>query len=115
MKRILLMALTGAFISGTALAQSPKFVLSGDVSKLKEPIDWVYLIYNAGTQRISDSVQVVGGKYSFSGNVPEPTQAALRARYKQVPGSTSPGVFNRKRDYAMLFIQPGTIGVASAD
>ncbi len=75
----------GAFTA--AGAQSPgasaKFVLNGDVAKIKEPIEWVYLYYNVGTQRISDSVLVKGGKYSFTGNVPEPTQAGLRVKYQQ--------------------------------
>ncbi len=115
MKRILLLLVAGAFIAGGAYAQSPKFVLNGDVAKIKEPIEWVYLIYRIGSQNITDSSRVVDGKYSFSGNALEPLQAGLRAKYKQAPGSTAPGIFNRKRDYAILFLQPGTIGVASAD
>ncbi|HEY4148089.1 MAG TPA: TlpA disulfide reductase family protein [Chitinophagaceae bacterium] len=119
MKRILLLLSAGAFTAAGAFAQSPapsaKFVLNGDVAKIKEPIEWVYLYYNVGTQRITDSVLVKGGKYSFSGNAPEPIQASLRVKYHQAAGSATPGIFNRKRDVAMLFLQPGAIAVASAD
>jgi len=116
MKRIFLAGLAGVFTAAGAFAQTAaqpaKFVLNGDVSKLEPPLEWVFLNYVANGQRIYDSVKVIAGKYSFTGNISEPVQAGLNAKYRQFPGT---GVFNRKRDYATFFLQPGTISVASAD
>ncbi|MBS1567137.1 MAG: DUF4369 domain-containing protein, partial [Bacteroidetes bacterium] len=96
-----------------ASAQTTGFTLNGDVSKLSQPIEWIYLGYMSNGQRINDSVKVVQGKYSFTGNLSEPLQAGLRVKYHEAPGTQ--GMFNRKRDYALLFLQPGTIGVISTD
>ena len=116
MKKIILTGLAGVFAATGAFAQPTiqpaKFVLNGDVSKLEPPLEWVFINYTANGQRIYDSAKVVAGKYSFTGNVAEPVQAGLNAKYHQFPGT---GVFNRKRDFAILFLQPGTISVSSAD
>jgi peroxiredoxin len=77
-------------------------------------VEWVYLSYVANNQRITDSAKVVQGKYSITGNIEEPVQAALRAKYKQASAGGMMMV-NRKRDITMFFLQTGTVGVASAD
>ncbi|HSC37177.1 MAG TPA: TlpA disulfide reductase family protein, partial [Chitinophagaceae bacterium] len=113
MKRMLLLAAAGAMTAAGAMAQTTQFTLNGDVSKLGLPVEWVYLNYAANGQRITDSSKVVQGKYSFTGNVPEPLQAGLRAKYHQEPGTV--GMMNRKRDYTTFFLQAGTITVVSLD
>src|ERR1700733_11095387 len=84
-----------------AFGQNSKFTLKGDITKVKAPVEWVYLSYVVNDQRITDSVKVKDGTYVFSGNTAEPLQAALRVKYREQPNSTEgKSVFNSKRDYA---------------
>jgi len=109
MKRILFFA---GFVMAVvaASAQRPAaFELKGDVTKVKEAVDWIYLSYEVNGQVITDSSRVTRGEYSFSGNLAEPTQARLRAKYRV------PMIFSRKRDGVILFIQPGKMGATSVD
>jgi peroxiredoxin len=101
--------------STMVFAQSSKFVIKGDVTNVKEPIEWAYLTYNIYGQRITDSVQMKENKYSFSGSITEATQAGLRIKYNEHaehPGNTP---FNSKRDFAIIFLQPGIMTVSSND
>jgi len=101
-------------VSSMVIAQPSKFVLKGEVAKIKAPIEWVYLSYTVNGQRINDSVLLKENNYFFSGNIVEPTQAGLRVKYKEAD-SRGKTLFNSKRDYAIIFIQPGNITVSSAD
>jgi len=113
MKRIFLPVAAVVLTATGAFAQATPFTLNGDVTKVGAPVEWVFLTYVANGQRINDSAKVAQGKYSFTGNIPEPMQASIRARYKEAPGTR--GMINRKRDVAMLFLEPGTIAIASVD
>jgi peroxiredoxin len=114
MKHIVILLFCSVLISRVS-AQSSKFVLTGDVAKIQEPITWVYLAYNVNGQRINDSLPVKQGTYSFSGNIAEATQAQLHVKYKEDPNGTVKKPVNYKRDYAIVFLQPGAISVSSAD
>ncbi|MBC7904012.1 MAG: AhpC/TSA family protein [Gemmatimonadaceae bacterium] len=104
---ILLIAASPAF------SQTGKFELKGDLSKIPDAADWVYLSYSADGTRVTDSVQAKNGLYAFSGKLSEPAMASLRVKYKPVNGTTK--TFSQKRDYAPVFLQPGIISVTSAD
>lgn len=91
------------------------FTLTGDLSNLKAPIEWVYLSYTINNQQITDSVYVRQNSYQFKGNLAEAIQAGLRIKYRQNRVSNTPVPFNSKRDYAIVFLEPGNITVASLD
>jgi peroxiredoxin len=98
-------------IVSVSVAQPSGFVLKGDISKVtSDPIEWVYIMYAVNGQYLTDSVRAKEGAYRFSGNITEATQARLRVKYK-----TLVQVFNRKRDAAIVFLQPGNITVTSVD
>ena len=97
------------------LGQSTKFILKGDITNIKAPVEWVYLNYSVNGQRINDSAQLKENKYIFSGNIVEATQAGLRIKYKERVDIKEKLPFNSKRDYAIIFLQPGSITASSLD
>ena len=97
------------------LGQSTKFILKGDLINVKAPVEWVYLNYSVNGQRINDSAQLKDNKYTFSGNIVEATQAGLRIKYKERTDTKEKLPFNSKRDYAIIFLQPGSITASSLD
>ncbi len=115
MKRIFFLLMTlGCAVA--AIAQQPlPFTLTGDLSSLKAPVEWVFLSYTVNNQQITDSVLVRQDSYLFKGNIGEAVQAALRIKYKQNRVNNTPIPFNSKRDYAIVFLEPGAITVASLD
>jgi peroxiredoxin len=113
--KILYLALLAMCSVTLATAQSNAFTVTGDLSNLKAPVEWVYLVYTVNDQRITDSVLVKQDSYQFKGNITEPTQVGLRIRYKQNRASNSPIPYNSKRDYTIVFLEPGNITVASLD
>jgi len=114
MKRIIFLIFTLPAVH-LIFAQSSAFTLTGDISSLKAPVEWVFLNYSVHNQHITDSVQVKQDSYSFKGNIDEAVQAELRIRYKAGRVNTTKIPFNFKRDYAIVFLQPGNITVASID
>ncbi len=100
----------------TAIAAQPsRFILKGELDKINAPIEWVYINYNVNGQAINDSVKLVDNKYIFSGNIPAVTQASLRIKYKEYGGGNGVSAFNSRRDFAILFLQPGIIAASSVD
>jgi peroxiredoxin len=110
MKHILFSAWLVSMVSIAAAQKPAPFELKGDVSRVKDALDWVYLTYEANGQYITDSTRVSQGEYSFSGNLAEATQGRLRVRYK-----TPPLAYSRKKDAAVVFLQPGKIAAKSVD
>ena len=91
-----------------------KFTINGEINNIKDPISKVFLYYRDGGESITDSVEVKGGKYSFTRTIQEPVLARLRAVYPDsANGKKRPTVF--KRDYAAVFIEPSIIGVSNTD
>ncbi|MBX2922455.1 MAG: AhpC/TSA family protein [Chitinophagaceae bacterium] len=96
-----------------SLAQTGKptaFTITGSFKQMKDTVEWVYLYYIANNNRITDSTKVVKGKYTFKGEINEPTVSRLRAKYK---GTMAPGVV--PRDFATLFLQPAGISITNID
>jgi len=96
-------------------SQSSKFTITGDLTGLKAPADWVYLSYYLADQHITDSSPVRQNNYHFSGNITEPVLARLRVKYKMTGENQLSLPANNRRDYASVFLQPGTIKVVSID
>jgi peroxiredoxin len=98
-----------------AMAQSGPFTITGDISSLKAPVEWVYLSYYVNDQQIKDSVQVKQDSYQFKGNLSEAVRAGLQIKYRQSRTAGTPVPFNSRRDYATVFIEPGNMTIASLD
>lgn len=118
--QIFYMKQTGLFLfvlilQTTGWGQQTRFVLRGDLTGINMPIEKVYLNYLVNDQRITDSVLVKQGVFGFSGNLTGPLQAGLRVKYKSDPASKTTLPFNSKRDYVLLFLEPGIISVKSLD
>ena len=114
MKKILF--LIGIAASTVAVhGQSSKFTLSGDLTGIQSPAEWVYLSYYTGDKQIIDSSYVRQGKYNFAGNLPEPVLTKLSIKHKTNGDTRNTLPANSKRDYASVFLQPGTIKVVSVD
>ena len=114
MKKTVLILL--AVLSVPALfAQSTKFTLSGDISSIKAPAEWIVLSYYVNDQHVTDSAPVRSNGYSFAGHISEPVLARLSVKYKAAgeAGHTLPA--NSRRDYASVFLQPGSIKITSID
>ncbi|MCC6289579.1 MAG: AhpC/TSA family protein [Chitinophagaceae bacterium] len=97
---VILLALSPLFL----IAQTP-FTISGSLNKIKDTINVVYIDYITGNARVSDSSKVINGKYSFRGNLDEPTLARITA-----------GLSNKNSNEeaaTSIYIQPGDISVAS--
>jgi peroxiredoxin len=112
MKKILFALL--AIVSINAAAQK-KFTITGDVSKIKEPIVQVFLSYTSNGVSTEDSVEVKNGKYAFKGTVVDPVMAYLRAEYKTDTSTTSVRGFSFERDMTTVFIENSAISVANVD
>jgi peroxiredoxin len=105
-----------AILSVPALfAQSSKFTLSGDISSLKAPAEWIILSYYVNDQHVTDSAPVRSNGYSFAGHISEPVLARLSVKYKSNGEASHTMPANSRRDYASVFLQPGTIKIVSLD
>jgi len=114
MSKLVLMLFV-SFSFASAFGQSSKFTVTGDVAALKAPADWVYISYYINDRHITDSAPVRQNNYYFSGNLAEPVLARLRVKYKAIAANQATLPANNLRDYASVFLQPGTIKVVSVD
>ncbi|HTL08811.1 MAG TPA: TlpA disulfide reductase family protein [Chitinophagaceae bacterium] len=114
MKRIVLVGFVSFLVLATK-AQSARFIITGDLSAVKAPADWVYLSYYLADRQVKDSSPVRGNKYVFEGKISEPVLARLSVKYKAGNMGTAPVPVNSKRDYASVFLQPSIIKVVSVD
>src|SRR5690348_15097864 len=85
---------------------SNSLVLKGDVSKVKEPIEQVMLLYD----HKADSALVVDGKYDFKIEIKGPLQGLLRFRKKK--GVTPEMTIMDNYQYR-LYLEPGLMTVTS--
>ena len=116
MKSIFLAGSLFLFLFG-AYAQTgtdKPFTLTGNISKVPETIQQVYLMYAMNGERVLDSVLVKNGKYEFSGKLAEPIIARVRAGYPADANGKKPAV-NAKKDLAVVFLQPGKISINHTD
>jgi len=91
------------------------FTISGDVSKVKDPIAKVYLNYYADGKSTMDSAEVIDGKYSFTGTLTDPVMGSLRAKYQEVPGAKTIKAISYNRDIKQVFLENSKIKVSSVD
>jgi peroxiredoxin len=91
------------------------FTISGDVSKVKDPIAKVYLNYYADGKSTMDSAEVKDGKFSFTGTLADPVMGSLRAKYQEVPGAKSMKAISYNRDIKQVFLENSKIKIASVD
>lgn len=107
------LVLLSILFSGSLLAQN-KFSIKGELSKVSEPIQKVYLYYRAGEESKTDSFIVKDGKYEFAGTIDEPVMARLRAVYPESADGKKRAI-SFKKDYAVVFLEPSIIKVSSID
>jgi peroxiredoxin len=92
-----------------ALAQPSKdFTLKGTL-KLSQPADWVYLRYVSNDAQVYDSIQPRQGAFEFSGQLDEPTVAALIVKFAPQGGAKA------KREAVQLFLEPADMVFAAHD
>ena len=107
MKKLLFLLVVCSFCISAVNAQN--FNLKGRLD-FAEPIDKVYLSYRNGDDRISDSAVLKNGKFAFSGNLIEPSQASLRLRLKPKEGKKG-----SRMDGMQIFLEPGNIQIKAKD
>ncbi|MBV9988763.1 MAG: AhpC/TSA family protein [Chitinophagaceae bacterium] len=100
-------------ISAAGMGQK-SFTVKGSVSNMSKPVTKVLIYYRADSKNISDSVEPVNGAYTFTGKIDEPTQATLLAKYA-MPADGKPVRPVSGRDFATVFLEPGTIQISSVD
>jgi peroxiredoxin len=101
-------------VSANSFAQKG-FTISGDVSKVKDPVAKVYLNYYADGKSTMDSAEVKDGKFSFTGTLADPVMGSLRAKYQEVPGAKSMKAISYNRDIKQVFLENSKIKMASVD
>jgi peroxiredoxin len=109
MNKIFLAAIV---LISTQLSAQQKFTLEGNTSKLKkDTLNKVFINYRAGGEWKNDSVVVTGNKYTFSGQIEEPSLAYLRVTYKRAV----PQKINQKRDVVTVYLMPSKVVVNHVD
>ena len=101
-------------LSSTLQAQKT-FTITGDVSKVKEPVTKVYLSYYFNGNSTEDSANVINGKYELKGKLVEPVLARLRAVYKVDSSLKVKRAISYKKDMASVFIENAAITSTSVD
>ena len=91
------------------------FTITGDVSKVKEPVTKVYLSYYFNGNSTEDSANVINGKYELKGKLVEPVLARLRAVYKVDSSLKVKRAISYKKDMASVFIENAAITSTSVD
>lgn len=84
------------------------YTLDGQVGNLSAPAKAYLVQWNDAGEQVRDSVELNGGKFSFKGTVTEPGQGILYLAHK------GEGI-NRQTDRLIVFLEPGTINIKSAD
>jgi len=93
----------------TVFAQSGTYTLKGTVGSDNAPAK-AYLLYTAAGINQTDSANIVNGSFEFKNTLTNPVKARLVLDHK---GETLRKL--RKADVTMLYLEPGTIEVHSAD
>ncbi|WP_316817026.1 TlpA disulfide reductase family protein [Pedobacter nyackensis] len=105
MKKITLIA--ACLLPAAVMAQGQgKFTVSGKVGNLGSPAK-AYLYYGPRAKQVVDSVNIVGGKFAFTGPITEITQASLRVKHAEpTKQGTAP-------DAIVFYLEPAAIQVVS--
>lgn len=91
-----------------AQTATKEFELKGKLN-LSKPVDWVYLRYSSGGQYVTDSVQPKNSEFKFKGNISEPQDASLIAKFAQQGDAKPP------REYVQIFLEPSKIEFNAKD
>ena len=94
--------------------EAQNFTVNGMLQNIALPVNKVYYSYRADGVTVRDSVAPTDGKYSFSGKIAEPLMVTIFVRYKN-DASGKPIKMFQPRDYASVFVAPGTVQVNSID
>lgn len=113
MKKLVLALFVFASFVATA-QEAQNFTVNGTLQNIALPVNKVYYSYRADGVTVRDSATPVGDKYSFSGKIAEPLMVTIFVRYKN-DASGKPVKMVQPRDYASVFVAPGTIQVSSVD
>src|SRR4051812_13088073 len=93
-----------------AFAQDTKeFTIKGKLNAFKDPVEWVYISYAGPQGRKKDSVKPNGDSYELKGVITEPNPVNIWVGYPSQLKN------NIKKDYYSLFLEPGSIKIASTD
>ncbi|TXH23267.1 MAG: AhpC/TSA family protein [Chitinophagaceae bacterium] len=106
MKKIISTLLVAAPTLLMAQQQLP-FTITGKAPTIKAPAK-VFLTYKSGSDTVTDSVNIVKGKFNFKGNVTDATQAVLSIDHT---GNT----VGRKTDSKVIYLAKEKITVAVKD
>ncbi|MBD1392846.1 TlpA disulfide reductase family protein [Mucilaginibacter glaciei] len=106
MKKIVLTAL--ASLPALLFAQTGKFTVEGKVANLNAPAK-VYLQYRKDGKTLVDSAVLNGGKFTFTGDA-----AAMPLSGYLLVNANGTGM-NNSKDYHPIYLEQGTINVATAD
>jgi len=95
MKKILIIGLLASTLLNTAIAQKQdnQFQLKGKLTGQSSGL--LYLYYSdPENKRIKDSCEIVNGRFSFKGNIKEPSMAYLQLKEEKRNELNSTSVFN---------------------
>src|ERR1019366_5047493 len=94
----------------TIFAQVPSARIMGSLHNIKDTIDKIYVNYYLNDNRVTDSSTVTDGKYTFEIKSAEVLRIQLIAR-----NSANKSKRPAKKDFATIFIEPGTITLKNVD
>lgn len=107
MKRIALIA--ACLLPAAVMAQGQsKFTINGKVGNLGSPAK-AYLYYGPRAKQVTDSVNIVGGKFTFTGQLAGISQASVRIKHDAAPAKR--GV---APDAIVFYLEPAAIQIVSA-
>ncbi|CAL1520089.1 TlpA disulfide reductase family protein [Chitinophaga sp. MM2321] len=92
----------------TAAAGKP-FTIEGTVTELKDPAT-IYIRMRKGGESVIDSAQVKDGKFTFSGNLEEPSLASLMLVQKNAEKQVS-----MSRDMLAVYLDEGMVSINTTD
>lgn len=104
MKKITLIAM--CLLPAAVMAQG-KFTITGKVGNLGAPAK-AYLAYGPRASQITDSTNITGGKFSFTGSLTGVGQASIMIKHDAAPAQR--GV---RPDALVFYIEPKTIEITS--
>jgi peroxiredoxin len=113
MKKLVLSLFVLASLAATA-QEAKDFTVNGTLQNIALPVNKVFYSYRADGVTVRDSIAPADGKYSFSGKIAEPLMVTIFVRYKN-DAEGKPIKMLQPRDYASVFVAPGTVQVSSVD
>src|SRR5688572_23700263 len=105
MKKITLIAT--CLLPAAVMAQG-KFTITGKVGNLGSPAK-AYLMYGPRANPVTDSTNITGGKFAFTGSVEGITQASVRIKHDSAPAQRGVAV-----DALTFYLEPKALEIVSA-